>query len=64
MMATIVCDECGGKADDVAYCGDCYEKLQDEIKELKSQIADLESENADLESENMDLRKSGEEGGK
>lgn len=55
-MATIICDECGGKTDSYVYCEKCYEGLQDEIKELKSQISDLESEN-------MDLRKSGEEGG-
>lgn len=54
-MATIVCDECGGKTDSYVYCANCYENLQDEIKDLKSTISDLESEN-------MDLKKSGEGG--
>jgi len=55
-MATIICDECGGKTDLYVYCYSCFDKLRDEIKRLESQISDLESEN-------MDLRKSGEEGG-
>lgn len=42
-MATIICDKCGGRTDNV-YCEDCVRELKEEIKDLEREIQRLEEE--------------------